>query len=206
MKKIAFLAMTLFALAGCQGLTSSKKPVLLYNLNYTGGEVASAETTGILAVGEPMLPAGMETDRIALYLDDGRRIDYYAEAAWADSLEDVLQDVIVRAGRAALPNMVVDSPRLQVPANYRLAVKILDFAPLYRTGAEDLPDLKVAVNFTLVHLPEKRVVADFTLENSQPATENALPAIAGGLESLMNGILTAAFEKVVLAVHAFEAE
>ena len=209
MKKIILLTVSVLALAGCQGLTSSKKPVSIYNLRYTGAETAAMETAGVpgvMVISEPMLPAGLETDRIALYLDQGRRLDYYADASWAESLEDVLQDVIVQAGRAALPQMVVDSPRLNVPANYRLAVNVLDFTPVYSAAPESAPDLKVAVNFTLVHLPEKLIISDFTLENGRAATANNLPAVAAGLEELMNSILTAGFEKVAEATQAFEAE
>lgn len=204
MKKWIVLTAGLLALTACQGLTSSKKPTALYNLRYTGAEIASMDMAGIMVVGEPMLPSGMETDRIALHLDNGRRLDYYADAAWAESLEDVLQDVVVQAGRSALPNMLVDTPRLNVPANYRLTTKVLDFMPVYRATPAETPALKVAVNFTLVHLPEKRVVTDFMLENGQMAADNSMPAIAGGLEGLMNGVLSAAFEKIAAATAAFE--
>lgn len=192
-------AASLLALTACQGLTSTKKPVSIYNLRYTASAPSTATAAGVLVVGEPALPAGMETDRIALYLEGGRRMDYYADVMWAESLEDVLQDVIVQAGRAALPNMVVDSPRLNIPGNYRLAVKVFEFAPVYDGASGSSPYLKVAVNFTLVELPEKNVVTDFTLESGQAATSNDLTAISGGLESLLQDILTKAFVKVAHA-------
>lgn len=201
---VAMAAASLLVLTGCQGLTSSKKPVSIYNLRYTASAPSAAASAGVLVVGEPALPSGMETDRIALYLDDGRRMDYYADVLWAESLEDVLQDVVVQAGRSALPNMVVDSPRLNIPGNYRLAVKVLDFAPVYQAGSEAAPYLKVAVNFTLVQLPEKRVLTDFTLESGQAASGNDLTAISGGLETLLQDILTKAFAKVSTATSEFE--
>ncbi len=206
MKYIATIAVaSVLALTACQGLTSTKKPVSIYNLRYTASTQSTSTAAGVLVVGEPALPSGMETDRIALYLDDGRRMDYYADVMWAESLEDVLQDVIVQAGRAALPNMVVDSPRLNIPGNYRLAVKVLDFAPVYNGASESAPYLKVAVNFTLVHLPEKNVVTDFTLESGQASTSNDLTAISGGLETLLQDILTKAFVKVSAATGGVEA-
>lgn len=198
MKKNITLALVLLLLTGCQGLTSTQKPVSIYSLRYVGevAERSASSGSGIMVVSEPTLPSGMETDKIALYLDGGRRLDYYADARWPESLEDVLQDVMVQAGRQSLPHMVVDTPKLNVPANYRLAVKVLDFAPVYQASPDRAPMLKVAMNFTLIQLPSKKILTDFVLEGEQVAAGNDMASVTTGLENLLQGMLTESFEKI----------
>lgn len=196
---IAFV--TLIALAACSPLRSTVPVPLTYALH---PDLTTPQTQslpdGVMFVSRPGLPAGFDTDRIALYMDGGRRLDYYAGARWADPLDIVLQDVIVRAGRHELPNMIIASPDLNIPAHYKLAVKVNDFAPLYGQGAEGLPLLRLSMTFTLVQMPRENVISDFTLQSEMRAGANTVSAVTTGLENMLKSILPRAYANIAGAL------
>ena len=193
------LTACLFALSGCLALTSSAPPVTTYVLHASRiapDADSSHGPSGILRIEEPVLPAGLDSDRIALYTADGRRLDFYASAKWPAPLNAVLQDVMIEEGRKALPRMVIDTPDLNVTANYKLAVRVIDFAPVYRDDTTASPFLKVSANFTLIRLPENSIVLDFTLESGQPATANSLTAVTTGLETQFQQMMQQAYGSI----------
>jgi ABC-type uncharacterized transport system auxiliary subunit len=189
------------ALSACSGLgLSSKQPApTIYALHAgaeTGQMPSGNRTSGVISVDEPTLPAGFETDQIALFLDGGRRLDYYSAAKWPAPLDQVLHGVIIQAGRTVLPKMIIDTPDLNVPANYRLAVKVNQFAPMYARDAETAPELRVSMTFTLVQLPQEKIMSSFTLQDSRPAAGNSLTAVTSGLEGLLQNTLDTAFGRL----------
>jgi ABC-type uncharacterized transport system auxiliary subunit len=197
---LALCLAALISLGGCMSiLHSSAPPATTYALHAGPGH-AQSQARGVMAVEEPALPAGFETDQIALFLDGGRRLDYYAGARWAAPLDHVLHDVVVASGRGALPKMIVDTPDLNIPTDYRLSVRIDKFAPVYAGAADAPPVLKVAATFTLVRIPQQTVIADFTVERAQPAASNNLGAIAAGMEGLLHGALDEAFGRIAAAL------
>ena len=191
-----FVALT--GLSGCFALTSTEAPPSTYTMQYkaSGSPAPATDIQGVLTVPEPDMPAGLETERIALNLSGGRQLDYYAGARWPEPLDHIMQDIIIQGGRNNLPQMVIDTPDIDLPANYKLAVKVNEFAPVYAGGPDGLPQLKAAFTFTLIQLPEHIVVTDFTLENSQQAKSNDLTAITSGLESLLQAMLTEAYGQI----------
>lgn len=200
-KNSLMMVMAFAALAACSPLKSTVPVPLTYALHpdFSTPQTQSLPE-GVLFVSRPGLPAGFDTDRIALYMDGGRRIDYYAGARWAEPLDIVLQDVLVRAGRHELPRMVIDSPDLNIPAQYKLAVKMNDFAPLYERGAEGLPLLRLSMTFTLVQMPHENVISDFTLHSEMRAGDNTVGAITAGLEIMLKGVLPRAYANIAEAL------
>ncbi len=201
MKNSLMMAVAVVALAACSPLKSTAPVPLTYALHpdLTTPQTQS-QPDGVMFVSRPGLPAGFDTDRIALYMDGGRRIDYYAGARWAEALDIVLQDVLVRAGRHELPNMIIDSPDLNIPAQYKLAVKVNDFAPLYEQGASGLPLLRLSMTFTLVQMPREKVISDFTLQSEMRAGDNTVSAVAAGLEAMLKGVLPRAYANIAEAL------
>lgn len=200
-KTFLMMAVVAAALSACSPLKSTAPVPLTYALH---PDLKTPQTQslpgGVMFIARPGVPAGFDTDRIALYMDAGRRLDYYAGARWAGSLDSVLQDVLIRAGRHELPNMIVDSSDLNIPAQYKLAVKINDFAPLYRQGADGLPLLRLSLTFTLVQMPHENVIGDFTLESEMPASDNTVGAITAGLETMLKNILPRAYANIADAL------
>lgn len=188
----------LLCLTGCSALAPTRPPVTIYALHPSLPQQTErdSEPHGVLRIEEPVLPAGLDTDRIALFMAEGRQFDYYAGAKWPAPLDHVLQDVIISEARNALPGMTIDTPELNVAANYKLGVRVRDFSPFYQGGPETMPFLKVAATFTLIRLPENIVIDDFTLESGQAAQSNSLTAITSDLESLLQTMMKKAFNQM----------
>ena len=192
----AVLLLAVTGLSGCLAFTSSEMPPSTYTIHYqgvSGGPVPLTGARSVLKIDEPDMPVGLETDRIALFLNNGRQLDYYAGAKWPEPLDHVLQDAIVQAGHQVLPQMTIDSEEINLPGDYRLAVKVSAFAPVYAGAATSLPRLKAAMIFTLIRLPEQAVMTSFTLTREADAPSNDLTAITGGLENLLQAMLTEAY-------------
>lgn len=199
-RKIIFLLCAL-SLGGCMVLPSSDDgPVAIYALHKSpipdNFFAEAARESGIMVIPAPGLPSGLETERIALYMNNGRRLDYYASARWADDLDNVLQDVIIQTGRHALPGMIVDKPDLNIPANYRLAITVNEFQPVYRAGPEAAPQLRSSMTFSLIQLPGEEVLTNFTIENGQQASSNHLSVIVSEMESLLQATLEKAYQRI----------
>ncbi len=185
------------ALTGCLALTSEKPPALTYRVNPLP-ETRQQQMVGssmVLAIREPVVPPGFETDRIALYMAGGRRFDYYADARWPTHLEDMLQETILRSAQAAWPDTVVTSAEAHTAATYRLETDVIDFEPVYGDGPDGIPLLRVKIRFTLLST-ENEVRADFTLGNETTTSANTLTAVTEGLEALLHGIIIQAFARL----------
>ncbi len=196
MKKHILLAtIAITVLNGCAGLTSKNMPPVTYTLRADEeNNNVDAKASGILLVTTPQMPAGLDTEQIALYMDEGRRLDYYAGAKWPTTLDDVIQDVIVQTGRHQLPEMIINTPDMNIPSDYKLSVKINNFAPVYRGGPDGIPLLKISMTFTVLQLPGENVLAGFTLEDEQIATSNNISAVTMGLEELLQKKLLQAYQ------------
>ena len=198
MIRFLFLMGAVLPLVGCLSLTSSQKPPVTYALHAGQDEPSNTSRFGVMLVVKPGLPAGFETEQIGLYLDAGRRFDHYSGARWLAPLDDVLQDAIVQAGRQALPRMIIDTPDINIPADYRLAIKVNEFAPFYKVGTDQVPMLQTSLTFTLVNAVQENVLTDFTIRRKQQAASNNISSVTVGLEELLQSTLSEAYGHIGL--------
>lgn len=201
MKKIipilAFVCLA--ALGGCGNITKSKAPpVSVYTLHAEKPEKRASSAAVI--VQEPEMPAGFDTSRIALHMSGGRRMDFYADAAWPDALNKVLQDFIIQSARFS-----AISPDSGVNAPYSLQVKVNDFQPVYDGEATGMPEVRVSLTFRLILRSDEKLLRDFTLSEKMPASANTITAITGDLESLLRKIVGTALLRVSKEVFAKKA-
>ena len=192
MKKIipilAFVCLA--ALSGCGNITKSKAPpVSVYTLHAEKPEKRSS--TAAVIVQEPEMPAGFDTSRIALHMSGGRRMDFYADAAWPDALNKVLQDFIIQSARFS-----AISPDSGVNAPYSLQVKVNDFQPVYDGEATGLPEVRVSLTFRLILRSDEKLLRDFTISEKMPASANSITAITGDLEALLRKIVLTGLSRV----------
>lgn len=197
------LAMTIvsLSLSGCSGVMTSKAPpATIYTLHAASAAPAPEQAPGqarpVLSVPTPAVPPGFDTPQIALYLNDGRQLDYYAGAQWPSTLGALLQDVVIETGRDTLNNATISEPDLNLPAAWKLVIKVVDFQPVYHNAADSNPDLVVSLNFKLIRYPEENVVLDFTLGRTAPGVSNSLTTVTGGLENALQIILAEAFTDI----------
>ena len=138
----------------------------------------------------------MDSDRYALFLDDGQKLDYFATARWSSTLDRILQDVTRRSASAVLPYIVATTPGQGVDPDYRLQLKVNEFQPVYGVNPSAAPTLTVSVEFTLVGVPSDKIMSGFTLSKQEPASENRLDVITLGLERMLQDIEREAFTKL----------
>ncbi|MCC7037786.1 MAG: membrane integrity-associated transporter subunit PqiC [Alphaproteobacteria bacterium] len=165
MKKLfpVLACICLAALAGCGSITKSKAPpVSVYTLHAEKPEKRASSAAVI--VQEPEMPAGFDTARIALHMSGGRRMDFYADAAWPDALNKVMQDFIIQSARfsAVTPDSGVNAP-------YSLQVKVNDFQPVYADTAQGVAEIRVSLTFRLIDRSSEKLLRDFTLSEKMPA-------------------------------------
>ena len=200
-KKTISAILFLTALTGCSTgnlLKSTEPQQTIYSLRPVELTGATSDVMArILEISVPSVPPGMEQDRIALSLDNGQKLDYYAGARWSSSLEHVMQEFTRRTAGASLPYIVAVTPDQGIAADYRLQIKINEFQPVYAAGSTGgAPYLKASIEFTLIRLPADQIVSSFTLSRNFEAQENRLDAITLGLESLLREIEHEAFLKI----------
>jgi len=202
MKKflMATAAVVLLATSGCSSVLKDKTPPpTIYALHAAPAEAPAlphGKKPPIISLAEPNLPAGFDTDRIALYLAGGRQLDYLAGAQWPEHLGKVLQNMLIASAPTGGALTVVP-PDTATQPDYRLLVTMLDFAPTYAGDAKSAPEIKVTANFRLVSLDTDKIVLDTTFTAHNAAAANSQTAIVAGLEALTQQVVAEAYNDVV---------
>ena len=176
-------------LGGCAGslLQSDAKVPDTFRLGFdaaTAAATASATPSiaGLaIAVARPRAAAAIDTDRIAV-LAAGNRFDYYADARWAESAPQMLQQNLVSAlaATAQFGGGVMTAPA-RVPTELLLDVELRRFeavtagADAASSGAA--PVVHVQVQVSLVDSRRVARVTSFVSEAAVPASENRLSAV-----------------------------
>ena len=188
------------ALSACSPKTflkSDEPPQITYSLRSTGqnGSVFSGPTK-IVEIAKPILPPGFEQNRIVLFMDDGRKLDYYAGAVWPGPLDNVLEEFTKGALTATLPSIISVGRTESVAADYRLQLRVIDFQPIYGSNAEVPPRLLTRIEFTLVTLPSEHIVSNFILNRDGVASSARRDIIIGELQSQLQSMEGEAFARI----------
>lgn len=200
MKRTVFALCAVLIVTGCSAsslLVSQEPQQTIYTLRPVAEQAAPSDALArIVEIPHPSVPPGMERNRIALHFDHGQKLDYYAGALWAAPFEDILQNFTRRTASQILPYVVAVTPGQNLEAQYRLQIKVNDFQPIYGTDMKAAPLLLASLEFTLVSLPQDKIVSSFTLSQQMPTDSNRLDVIVAGLESMLQTIENEAFEKI----------
>lgn len=199
MKKLVPILLSVLVLSGCASfLTSNQEPDFIYSLKEARdiSPLIASDVSYVLEVQRPVLPPGFDTARIAMYLENGRRMNYYASAKWASPLDEVLQEFTVQTARKTFPNAIVAASGQALDADYRLQTKVNEFQPVYTDAAQTAPLLVASISFTLLAMPEERIVTSFTIDQQVPAQTNTLGSVTAGLEYLLQTVEAQAFETI----------
>lgn len=189
-------------LSGCASklLQSNEPAASIYSLhegrNIAAASVPANALTKIIEIQRPALPPGFDTARIGMYLENGRRIDYYSGARWASPLDEVLQEFTIQTARKTLPRAIVAAPGQSIDFDYRLQIKVNEFQPVYAAGPDQPPILMAGMTFTLLTMPDEKIVTSFTIDQQEVAQSNTLTHITAGLEHLLQSVEAQAFETI----------
>lgn len=135
-------------LAGCSGLTQRKVPEPdVYVLTPPSRPTAAARHGDVLLVARPRARAGLEADRLAVRLADGR-LDTYAGARWAAPLPQMAEGLLIDALQAAGVERAVVSERSPFHGRYVLQTEIVSFTAEY-AGDSAPPTVRVSLRAEL---------------------------------------------------------
>ncbi len=154
------------------------------------------KTARIVEIARPSVPPGFEGDRIALYLAQGQKLDYFAAAKWPAGLDDVLQNFTRRTLTNTLPYVVAVTPSQSLNPDYTLQMKVNEFQPVYNGDLTSAPRLVTNIEFTLVAQPSERVISSFSIGKQGTASSNRLDVITAGLEKMLQEIEYEAFTRL----------
>jgi ABC-type uncharacterized transport system auxiliary subunit len=186
-------------LSGCGSVLKSDEPAAtIFSLRAENAAPARTPngTSKVLEIQRPLLPPGFDTNRIAMYLNNGRELNYYSGAQWPAPLDETLQDFTEQLARQALPGAILASPGQAIDLDHRLQIKVNDFQPVYAGAADRAPTLKASMSFTLLSMPDEEILTHFTVQQEMPAEANNLGAVAAGLQALLQSVETQAFATI----------
>ena len=173
MKHLILLLSMATLLSGCS-LTTPKDTGKANMLALQSVEVENKRRTRRhLIVNHPATPSELDTYRIAVQLDEGKR-DYVASARWAEFLPNIIQASLVDTLQDSKLFARVSSDQAASDSRYRLDSEILHFEVNYRSGQPIA--VNIEISFTLKNLRTLRTVKQFTLTHSAISDEmDALP-------------------------------
>ncbi len=186
---VALACVTGATLTACTGSLFQSKAVVptVYLLSANLRPAPASAVPADLAILRPRIRKGLDSDRIAVLYPD-RRLDYFADARWSGPLDEVLQDLALQAFRsgAGLRNVSADASAFA--SGYWLEIDVADFQAEY-TPAAAAPTIHVHLSARLGAAGDRRIIATYDADASQPASDNSLTAIVGAYEKAADAAL-----------------
>ena len=173
------------ALTGCaSGAFDSDRPYeQLYLLSGTDAGPATAGLPVLpvdLAVAQPQVRPGLDTDRIAVLYPD-RRLDYFAASRWGGTTDAVLRSLLIESLRNAGALRGVQGETSAFGAEYLLQTEVADFQAEYAAGGGP-PSVHVQLIATLGRYADRRPLTSFVAEARVAAEANSLSAVVAAFE------------------------
>lgn len=176
----------LLLLSGCVSFEDNTPPPTQYRIQAIP---QTSQNTDVLpytiTVEKPVVVSGLNTNRIALTLRDGRVLDYYSGAQWSARLDTVLEEFIVESLLRDF-KVVLESNAVNQDADYMITTRVLDYQAEYPTSSSAAPpQLKVALVATLIRLNDRSVVNQVRISDKRTAERNTLGDVTHVLESML---------------------
>lgn len=133
-----------------------------------------------LAVAQPQVRPGLDTDRIAVLYPD-RRLDYFAASRWGGPADAVLQSLLVESLRNGAGLRSVQGDVSTFAPEYVLQTEVTDFQAEY-AGEGDIPQAHVQLIVTLGRFADRRPLISFVADARVPAESNNLRAVVAAFE------------------------
>jgi len=194
-QRSVIMAIVLMGMAGCASVLSSATPEpTLYTLQSQPAEQVFQMPAGTMFVEKVKVPPGFDTQNITIFVDKGRKLDKYADAQWADSIDILVQDVIIRDVETMFLRIEADSERFGGRPDYILKVDVQAFHPIYEgNGTGGPPKLEVAVQMTMLR---GEIRSRVNISQSNTASENTITAVTADLERSLNAVVYLALQEL----------
>lgn len=187
-RRLFLLAASSLALAGCSNIIGPGDAAQIYVLK----PVAMAPAAGppvpwALSLLIPSATDALDAQRIALTRSD-TTLDYYANAVWPDRLPLLVQTALLAAFQDSKRIVAVSREQDALFTDYTLDVDVRDFSAHY-SDPDGAPTIAVDLVCKLVRANGRRVVANFTTNQSAPASANSVPAVVQAMNSALGAAL-----------------
>ena len=182
MKLLLPIVPALLLLSACfSGLNSKAPPEQRYLLRVEIAKPAiAAQPAGTVQVLRPSASPGLAGSRIAV-MRLGARLDYYANARWAEEAPALLQSQIIDALRTGGRFATVESDTEPFAAQYLLSVDIANFQAQYKDSGP--PTVFVTLNCTLGRRTDRSVIVSFLAQGAAPASADHLEAVVAAFRA-----------------------
>jgi cholesterol transport system auxiliary component len=183
--RAALLAAAILALpGGCGGLLPSPPERQLYRLGPSLAFPAGLPYAAVqLAVATPTASADLDTRRIAL-VRTPLSLDYFADAEWGDRVPVLVQGALIEGLEKSAAVAAVAPADLDLYADFVLNTAIGDFTAVY-DSPDGPPRVVVALDLRLVHLPDRRIVAERLVHDEAMAAGKTIPMIVRAFDTAL---------------------
>jgi cholesterol transport system auxiliary component len=141
-----------------------------------------------LVVDVPIASESLDTDRIAL-IRDRTRFDYYANSLWTDRVPLLVQALLVEAFENDGSIAQVGRDAQTLTPDYLLATEIRRFEAVYAGSGDQLPTAVVALDLSLVKMPDHRMLGRTLITESASASLNSVDSIVEAFDVAVGKIL-----------------
>ena len=183
----AFLAYAgLLALGACQ-LPGGGEPPSLYTL--TPKSTFNPDLPKVdwqLIVETPVAAAGLNTSRIALQRSPVT-LEYYANANWTDIAPLMVQTLLIESSRTPARSLPSAASLTTLRADYLLKTELREFQVEYDGSGP--PRARVRINAKLARMPDRAIIASYTVERMERAQSGDLPTIALAFDEALGGAM-----------------
>jgi len=184
-------------LTGCA--LSSREPVRhTYLLTPTPSTVAETPIAH-LKLGRITASPGVDRSRIILHILP-HQMDHYAGARWPDNLPDYLRAIFLRnLSLSHVTDSVSTGNRGAIP-NYTLRLQVLDFQAEYKTSTQDIPEVFVQMQLTLLRSQNQQPILYKWYASRKQVAENRMSAVIKGFNKAFQEVQDAMIRDINQAI------
>jgi cholesterol transport system auxiliary component len=190
-------------LAGCGGMFQSHETApVTYTLSAGPAAAAPAAVAATLLIARPVARPGLDSQRIAVRLQD-RRLDAYAGASWSAPPPRLVEALLIDAFRAAGGWRAVVAEHSAFGGRYLLQTEITDFSADYAPGGAPL--VRVELRGELGLAAERRLVASVAGRGEVRAGADRQREVAAAFQAAASQAVAELVAAAVAAALAAEA-
>jgi cholesterol transport system auxiliary component len=182
------IAAVLFALvSGCVDIPGTGAPPQLFMLSPKStfpSDLPKAEWQ--LVVELPVAPSGLATQSIAL-THDPIRLEYYANARWAERAPQMVQTLIVESFENTRKIVAVGREAIGLRSDFNLKTDLREFQAEYTDG--DVPVAHVRINAKLIRQPERQIIASSSFEARVTASDSSMDGVVHAFDDALGKVL-----------------
>lgn len=192
-RRLLILALPPFALTACGNIIGPPAASQMYFLAMGPEPVDPGAKVGwSLAIQRPHAPDSLDSDRIAVTESD-IKMDYYANAVWADRLPDLIQTRLLAGFEASGRIADVANEDDMLHADYTLVIDIRDFEAHY-TNPDTPPVVTAHFVAHLINARSHKFVSSATANFTQICTVNNVNSVIVAFDATLT-------KAVALVVH-----